>query len=55
LYEFEIRSQTANVRGDSEKMVADQFQIVVDEEMSQVMQSQPDGEYVFPIPITAAR
>lgn len=55
LYEFEIRSQTANVRGDSEKMVADQFQIVVDEEMSRVMQLQPDGEYVFPIPITAAR
>ncbi|MEW5831036.1 MAG: hypothetical protein AB1846_19265 [Chloroflexota bacterium] len=48
-YEFTVTGTAANVNGDSQKRILKVFRIELTQEMSDLMQSQPDGEYVFPM------
>jgi hypothetical protein len=48
-YEFRLRGLSANVRGAADRPVTETFHVRVDDGMVAVMQSQPDGEYVYPI------
>lgn len=50
-YEFRINGASANVRGENGQAVSDAFRVTVDEAMRSAMRSQPDGEYLFPIPV----
>lgn len=50
-YEFTLIGAAANVRGAADRAISDSFRVTVDAGMLAVMQSQPDGEYIFPIPV----
>jgi hypothetical protein len=51
VYEFEIVGMVTNVKNESSKPISNHFRITVDEAMLDVMQAQPDGEYLYPLPI----
>jgi hypothetical protein len=48
-YEFTLTGAAANVRGDSQEQVIKIFRIELTQEMFDLMETQPDGEYVFPM------
>jgi hypothetical protein len=50
-YEFQVRALAANVRNRSQADVVQTFRVTVTDEMAVIMQSTPDGEYPFPLPI----
>jgi hypothetical protein len=51
VYEFEVTAEVSNVKDEEPTIIKDVFQITVDENMKNVMQKQPDGEYLYPLPI----
>jgi len=53
-YEFRLTGTSANVRGETGSSIADVFRVQVDADMVRLMQSQPDGEYIYPIPVARA-
>lgn len=54
-YEFTLTGATANVRGDSQKQITKVFRIELTQEMFDLMETQPDGEYVFPMRLEPAK
>jgi len=53
LYEFQVLGKVANTRDEAAKTTLSTFRIEVDPAMLAVMQSQPDGEYIYPLAIQA--
>lgn len=53
-YSFAVTGTVANVRGGETETIASAFTVRVDEAMTAAMDAQPDGEYIFPLPIETA-
>ena len=50
-YEFTVTGVGTNVKGDAQNLIALKFRIELTQQMYDAMQSQPDGEYVYPMRI----
>ncbi len=51
VYEFEVVGKITNVKDQASIITENQFKITVDATMANIMDSQPDGEYIYPLVI----
>jgi hypothetical protein len=51
VYQFEVIAGILNTKNEIQQSTANTFQVTLDQNMESVILEQPDGEYIYPLPI----
>jgi hypothetical protein len=52
-YDFNLKGEVSNENGGTLRIIENTFQISANKNMEALMLEQPDGEYIFPLPVEA--